>query len=75
MPLIIARRELPVRMAAGLAIICPVALIALSAKSSLLVPRYFIPVVPGLLLLVAASAADESGRYGRLAAIALVAKF
>lgn len=40
------------RMAAGLAIIFPAIMIVLSSITSLLVPRYFLPAIPGLNLLV-----------------------
>ena len=39
------------RMSAGLALVFPVLMIACSAFTSLLVPRYFLPMVPGLILL------------------------
>jgi uncharacterized membrane protein len=69
--LAIAWRELPVRMAAGLAVLCPAALIALSTKASLMSPRYFIPAVPGLLVLAAASVANGPGRNAWPAAAAV----
>jgi len=66
----IAWREPPVRFAAGLAVLCPAALVALSTKASLMSPSYFIPAVPGLLVLVAAGVTNAPGRKGWAAAAA-----
>lgn len=74
--LTIAWRDLTVRLATGLAILCPTALLALSMKESNLLdtPRYFIPAIPGILVLVAASVGNtpRRSRWSYAAAVTLL---
>ncbi len=60
----INRHELPARLAAGLAFAFPATIIFMSAFNSLMVPRYFLAAVPGVLLL-AASAASGNAAHSR----------
>ena len=65
------RHDFLVRMATGLALVFPLAMIAMSTVTSLLHPRYFIPMLPGVLLLAVASA----GRAPRSIAIVPAVNF
>jgi len=66
--LIINRHEFPVRLAAGLAIALPASLVLMSVFNSLMLSRYFIAAVPGVLLLAASAVSRTSGRRNKVAA-------
>jgi hypothetical protein len=61
------------RMALGLAVVFPITMVAFSMVRSLLVPRYFLPMLPGILLLAVGSAARRSPKS--VAAIGAVGVF
>jgi len=67
----INRHELPARLAAGLAFVGTAILIVMSAFNSLMLPRYFITAVPGVLLLAVSAASGKTGRGNRMAVLAL----
>ena len=54
------------RVSAGLAIVFPVTMITASIFTSLLVPRYFLPMVPGLTLLAAGVASTRFSEFRSL---------
>jgi hypothetical protein len=70
---VVMRHDLLGRMAAGLALLFPIAMVALSIGKSLLVPRYFLPMLPGILLLATAAAGGRSAKP--IAAAAAVSLF